>query len=128
MLKKLRALDHISLKWTIPKCSIFSFTFLKFVAVTAPNTTYAPTSKKYVTAQSIVFHIHKNCSSEYWGTPLYLVLKSTGVHKFLSRRPTFGHAKNGCSKPNCTSNRDTTRKITFGFYHLNRTCGFYVLF
>ena len=49
MLKKLRALDHISLKWTIPKCSIFSFTILKFVAVAAPNATYAPTSKKYVT-------------------------------------------------------------------------------
>ena len=38
----------------------------------------------------------------------------TGVNKYPSRPPTFlGHAKNGWSKPQCSSNRDTTRNISF---------------
>ena len=58
MRQKLRAVHRICLKWTVPRCSILSFTFLKLVRVAAPNTTYAPTFEKYVARQPIVFQVH----------------------------------------------------------------------
>ena len=74
------------------------------------------TCKSCVSLKIATFNKHANWRQRSNKTLLYW------VDKFLSRRPIFrgrailfarpiGYTKSGCSKPKCTSDRNTTRKI-----------------
>ena len=55
--KKLKALHHICLAIAQTKINHFSFSLYKIVAVAAPDTSDAPTSKIYITAEANFFQI-----------------------------------------------------------------------